>query len=306
MRFGITMAHSKKHQAWQDAYAEHDGFASAGNDGSAAGGTGEADAAGNAEYRALSDFLAHPSTTALEVQDKLRAMRERGPLSLHNLCWGDEEITTWLDGVEHDLVTLNRPNASPEIANAFTAWADAQEHFYALKRSDDDELSKLGTATTTAADTLRAIPCTTAGDFIVKAFVDLIEQNGATVAEDGGGAFVPDVQHLDKWDRRIWDDIRESDLGCCMIALGRADFDARRWTSATKAHGKEVNVLLTDRGRTLSLGMLGPHNLMNDILQRLTANGLRMVSKSRCVAIADEIEAHYPGLVHDARQEMAA
>jgi hypothetical protein len=213
MRFGITTAHSQKHQAWQDAYAKHDAFAKAGDDGSSVGGTAEADAAGDAEYGTLSDFLAHPSTTSLEVQDKLKAMRERGPLALHNLCWGEDEITAWLDGMERDLVKLNRPNASPEIAEAFAVWADAQEEFYALKHGDDYELSKRGTATTIAADTLRAIPCTTAGDFIVKAFVDLIEQSGATAAEDGGGAFMPDVPHLDKWDRRIWDDLRESDLG---------------------------------------------------------------------------------------------
>jgi hypothetical protein len=306
MRFSGTIEHSHRLDAWREAYAKHDEFAEAGDDGLAAGGTEAADKAGDVELATLDALLFAPSVTTIEMQDKIKVMRDRGPLREDNLCWNEKDMTRILDQMERDLVQLHRPSCSPRMAEAFKDWAEAQACFYSEREIQDDELGKRGDAVTAARATLSALPCTTAGDFIAKAFVDLVNEVGATFPEEAGGPFMPDMTGAHPQDQRVYSDIRESDLGCCMIALGRVDFDAARWVTVARLHRKGVNVMLTDRGRRLSLSMEGPHTEMDDLLQRLTANGLRQISSARCVAIADEIEANHPDLVIDCRDAIAA
>ena len=302
MRFSQTIEHSHRLTSWREAYAAHDAFAEAGDDGAVAGGTKEADEAGDAELASLDAFLFAPSVTAIEMQDKIKVMRERGPLHPDNLCWNDRDMARILDQMERDLIGMQRPNCSPLIAEAFAAWADAQEHFYALRHDAEDELGRRGDAMREAEQHLMDLPCTTAGDFIAKAFVNLLGEVGGTYDTDGGGPFYPDMSDVHPQDQRIYRDIRDSDLGCCMIVLGRVDFDAARWVSIARTYGKKVHVTRSARGRGLSFGMEGPHTEMNDLLQRLTANGLRQVSNDRCQAIANEIEANHPDLVIDLRE----
>lgn len=299
MRFHSTIEHHERKSAWEEAYKAHDGFAEAGDDGERFGGSPEADAASAAEYAALEAYVGSPSVTTIEMLEKIELLKSREML-IYNMS--NEQP---MEQLERDLVNMVRPNASAGIAAAFTTWADAQEAWFAKETRPDDECDQLGEAVTAAEKALMHLPCFTPGDFIVKAYVDMMRDTGAE-GVSGFGPFFPDEAALHRYDERIWRDILASDLGCCMAALGRADFDAARWVDACKRHQKGVTLMRSDKGRSLSLDMTGPHNIMTDTLQRLTANGLRIVSDDRCRAIAQEIEAHHPDLIHDVRQTVAA
>jgi hypothetical protein len=301
MRFHTTIQFSEKRQAWEQAYEVQDGFASKGDDGTQfKNGTPEADAAYEAEETALTALLFHPTVTPAELQDKIAVMRRRGPLAPHNLCWDGEEIERTLDTIERDLIAMVRPNVSPAVATAFSVWA--QHHALYWSRGDwsDDDSSRLCDAETEAEKALYEVPCTTPGDFIAKAYVELISEYGAKGSTSDGLAFmVDDNEHLHHFtDKARLRDLMETDLGCCMAALGTVDFDAKAYVIQCRRFGKRLTVMRSiengERARGLMLGMDGPHTAMGDLLDRLPANGLRMIAGERCKAIADEIEAHWP------------
>ncbi|WP_374407437.1 hypothetical protein [Pelagerythrobacter sp.] len=298
MQYNTTMAHSDKRRKWEEAYAAHDAFAEAGDDGTDFGGTAIADRANEAESQLFHEYLTHPSTTPAEMQDKLTTMRKRGPLHLENLCWNEKDITAYLDLIERDLINMVRPNVSKAVADAFDAWSRAHEVYWSRSDWSDDASSSLCETEDAAAQTLHAVPCTTPGDFIAKAYVELMSEYGAQGHGPSGLAFAVAETNIGRdADRMKLRDIIASDLGCCMTALGTTDFDAGRWVAAARLHGKQVSLMLTDTGRQLSFGDPGGTGML-DALQRLTANGLKMISKERCIAIADEVEANHRDLVY--------
>ena len=298
MQYNTTMSHSEKRRKWEEAFEAHDAFARAGNDGVDFGGSAAADQANETEFRLLHELLLHPSTTPAELQEKLTIMRKRGPLHLENLCWNERDITVYLDLIERDLMNMVRPNVSPAIAEAFDAWARAHELYWSRSDWPGDESASLCETEDTAAHALHAVSCTTPGDLLVKAYVELMGEYGAQGHGPEGLSFAIAETNINQAvDRMKLRDILASDIGCCMTALGRTDFDAERWVAAARAHGKEVGLVITENGRQLSFGDPGGTG-MPEILQRLTANGLRMLSRERCTAIAAEIEANHPDLVH--------
>lgn len=306
MRFNTTIAHSQMRSAWEDADAKQNAFAEAGDDGTSRGGSEDADRAYEAETGAMCNFLRHPSTTPAEIQDKIAFMRERGPLAQDNLCWNESDMTATLDCMERDLMQMARPNVSPAVNVAFLVWSEAHEEFWSRSEWPDDELARLGEAEDLAATALHEQPCTTPGDFIVKAYVELMSEYGAQGHGTDGLEFLVDGAKIShRPDQTRLRDIMDCDLGCCLVALGRSDFDARRWMIQAERFEKRVTVTLSgtaaETKRGLAFGMDGTHSQMEEILQRLTANGLRMVSRERCVSIADEIEANWPLLVLDYR-----
>lgn len=302
MRFSITKGFAEAERAWRDAYAKFDTFADAGDDGIDCGGTIEATDAGKAEGETLDALTNRPAITTLEIKRKIDIIQTE---RLSALCV--EDLQSEYDQIKLDLINLWRPNASPGIAAAFAEWAKAQRHFYAQRHDDDVELGKRGDAVTETRAGLMGEPCTTPGDFIVKAFVDLITNAGATYKEEGGGPFMPDIPNLDKWDARVWKDIVECDLGRCMIVLGNVEFDAAEYMRIARMAGKDIRVIKSGaEKRGLSFGMTGPHSNLDDWLSYLMAGGLQDISTQRCIAIADEIEANYPALVFDLREAVAA
>jgi hypothetical protein len=315
MRFSKTIDHSRAVDDWRDAYAKYDAFATAGDDISE-----EAKAASAAEYAALDALLLRPAATALEIREKLEIMRERGPLHPDNHCW--HNLEEMLDRIQLDLTTIFRPNASPAMAMLFQEWAAARIANNAFDGGEGDADDGLVKAEDSAFESLITAPCTTPGDFIVKSYVDLIDSCGSPYESDWPfelnlEAGPPlDGNHDKLAFEARYRDIIETDLGRCMVALGRVDFDAEAWLKQAQREGKGVGVMLTDKGmfrdqetggRAIYFTELGgPPESILDMLQCLTAGGLDAVSTARCAALADAIEENWPDLVHDAREKAAA
>ncbi len=301
MRFGYTLAHSTARQAFDDAYGVYDKLASAGADG-----TPEYVAACDAEAAALDALIALPSTTPMELKEKLAILDGRA-------AWAWEKWEDILAQIQRDLINMARPNVSPRVAEAFAAWAEAHRAHCQDTIGEDEHDDALCLATGDAVEALMLVDCTTPGDLIVKLYVEMMGALGPKAKEGRIWPFLPDQGAIGQnrdgrcevaADRAFFRDIAESDLGCCLFALGRVDFDPEAWIGQCRRAGKSVSLIVIpdasdERGyrRSLSFGMDGEGPLA-DILQRLTANGLQEVSIARCHAIADAIEASHPDLLY--------
>lgn len=307
MRFGITTAFSAARRAHEEAYATYDRLADAGDEGVKQGGTPAADDASAAEYAALDALLLMPAVTTVEVKEKLALMESRGV----DTCWG--QFPKIIEQMQLDLINMARPNVSPAVDHLFAQWATAFRTAVETIGVSDAEHDRLCGFQCEAYKQLLAVPCTAPGDLIAKLYVELISEYGPTYRRPGvGNVFEIDVHGFDEVEGlpeahlAFIRDITDSDLGCCMIALGRTDFDAAAWVAACRQHGKQVHLSMRGEERAgLTFGMLGPHTPMLDILQRLTANGLAEVSTLRCKAIADEIEANHPDLIWRVDEQVA-
>lgn len=293
MRFHITNQYSALRSQWDDAFARLETFAEAGDDGVALGGTAASDEASAAEYLALDACLDHSAVTPIELQDQIAVMRARGPLAPDALIWAEAPMKAWLDRIERDLVEMARPATCGLVGEAFASWADA---FQAGIEEDAQA----------ARSRLLALPCISPGDFIAKAFVSLMHRVGPEPMSPST-IFMPNEALMTDEDRQVWRDILDCDLGCCMVALGRTQFSASRWVLAARRASKRFGLSHAD-GRWAFWTSLDSGKVDN-ILQRLTANGLRMVSSDRCAAIANLIDGFIeavPVTVVEPQPEMQA
>lgn len=308
MRFNITSGFSEVFDAHQKAYAAFDIFATAGDDGTKYGGSAAADEASDLEQATLDALLAYPCSTPIEMADKMKWMRQRGPFAEENLIWtGAPEA---VDRMQLELITMSRPNVSARFAEAFAEFAAAQRHHWSESSIEDDEMTRRREAVEATIETILALPCTTPGDFIVKQYLRLIEGYGS-YTDPIIHEFLPDMvgsdqRFPDRHDKIAFDDIVESDLGRCMMALGTTDFDAEAWIAQAARVGKIVQVYIQSDGkRGLSFGMLSNERgegIIGDMLQCLMAGGPRDLSTARCHALADAIEANHPNLLVDFRK----
>lgn len=286
MRFHTTIQHSKALDNYRVAFAA---FEAVPDDDSYEGNPAY-DVASAAQMEATSAYLDRPSLTPMEMHQKLTIIGER------DVQHWSTEWPTVLAGIQRDLINMARPNVSPEIAEAFAAWAEQHALFYALRHDDEEELRRRCEATAAARDRLNELPCTTPGDFIAKAYVDLVVECGV---DTDAGPFLVNTVGAHPNDQRIYRDISDSDLGRCMMALGRTDFDAATWVAEARRCGKNVTVVNDGDHRGLMLGMFREDRggTIGDMLQCLTAGGLGEEANDRVSAIIAEIEANHPDLV---------
>lgn len=312
MRFHITTGFSQALEAHRAAYAVHDAFAEAGDDGVSLGGTAESDAASAEEYRTLEAFALFPCTTPREASQKLLQLRQRGPLHPDHTCWNGLEAI--LDQLNLDLINMQRPNVSPALAEAFAGWADAHRAMIAARGTADGSFDPLFNAAEAALRSLNAVPCTTPGDFIAKAYVNLMDDIGPASAAspfeiDASADALQDERENDVGAKAaLYRDIMDSDLGLCMAILGRTDFDAEAWIAAADACGHNFAVMVDpDKARGFSQSMDGQEPQETYCL-RLLAGGLGAVSDQRIKAVADAAQANHPAHVVDLRgsPELAA
>jgi hypothetical protein len=314
MRFSNSIAWTTARAAHESAYAAHNLFASAGDDGIKSGGSAEADAASAAEYAALNHLLLLPCDHPLDIAEKLTIVEQRDVTNWD--VWDDVRAR-----IDADLRAMARPSASPEMATAFARWAAARLiHFQPGMHDGTEEASEAASAAYSEAfQALHAEPCRTPGDFIIKAYTNLLDEVGSSTQVERGSPFEFDVYeprmpdgsgHDDHAIKAQIRDIGETDLGRCMMILGRVDFDAAAWVATVRRAEAHVHVMLhVDGKQSLSFAMYtGPgygrgiehdspldnarlHNLL-----ALTAGGLGY-SDERLAAIADEIVANHPDMV---------
>ena len=293
MRYSTSPTFARVQRAHAIAYTAYDAFAEAGQEHTMVG-----NAASTAEYEALDRMMTEPAQSPGDILAKLRIFLDRemygwdGPRN-------PDASATYRGILENDLRSLMRPCVSAEMADAFERWADAWQAFHDAEYDSEDKLPFDVIHTESMAwGNVMSIPCSTPGDFLAKAYVDLLQDVGAW--SDGfpfqiKGAFEQEegVQDANAF---LYDDLRNCDLGRCMLALGRIDFDAKAWIEATVAVGGQFKVMIDPSGRTFWQGM-DPDNQTDHakarhrMLQELIGGEFHV---ERTKAVCDLVEAHYP------------
>jgi len=306
MRFHITREFSAARSAHAAAYAAWDEI-SDNPDPQIADHSPEAKAASQAECEALDAVLSFGATTPAEIQAKLAFMRER---EIDSCATGH---AAWMEQIERELIELQRPCVSPSMAQAFDAWREAWTTF--IESPDDDHKARISGETFIA---LMDAPCFTPGDFITKVYVNQLGEHGHTLGDEDAGAFPfeLDQRHLtgsggthdDAAQVALARDIRECDLGRCMLALGRVDFDPADWVAAAQRAQMVVYVAI-HRDGTRWLCTSEPDGDANEghgdrfiTCQALIAGGLGVVGQARRQAVIEHIIEHAPTLLLDCRE----
>lgn len=130
-----------------------------------------------------------------------------------------------------------RRQPSEAIQAAFAQWRDAWLRLDTIKV--DAEAAPVISAKTEAFRSVIAAPVRTGEDFMVKAYLELLESSGPAL---NGNTFEPDTHEFaderdngEAYKRSLYTDLDRSDLGCCLLALGRVSFDANDWVDRAVA-----------------------------------------------------------------------
>jgi hypothetical protein len=255
MRYSMSPRFARVQRSHAIAYTTQDAFASAGEDETICG-----RAASDAEYTALDAMMLEPAQSAGDVLAKLKVFLDR---EMYN--WdgprAPDAAATYRALLERDLTLLLRPVVSTEMAQAFEAWAAAWQALHDAEYDEEGEnAGNLPIATTHAEAAawgeLMAVPSATPGDFIAKTYVDILQDIGGWT--DGFPFQIKSEfdqsEGVQNGSAFLYDDIRNCDLGRCIMALGRVEFDAKAWIEATITVGGDFKLMVdlsADHARTL-------------------------------------------------------
>nr|WP_086491248.1 hypothetical protein [Novosphingobium panipatense] len=201
--------------------------------------------------------------TGKDVAEKLSVMLE---------YVDDEDRAFGWREIERDLEAMSRPEPGPDARRAFAAFRDAwvaQAEHDASEAHTDEEAFRLSDIVFDTLQSLFRVPCTTAGDFLVKSYAHLIwhavHTSSPEARKAGNGSYYDidlngiDADSLvtDDYFRSVYDDLNHSDLGACLLATGSIDFDPRGWLERAERIGMTVNIIEKDGGaQALTLGMI--------------------------------------------------
>ncbi|GEM_PF-6728256 len=187
------------------------------------------------------------------------------------------------------------PAPSAPISEAFDAWRTAYM-VHAKGGFDDDG----------AADAachihgsrfceLVATPVANAGDFLVKAYVELLGRCGAPL-RSGNDFDIDNVEFDgngrcdDAYMHSLYRDLDSCDLGRCLLGTGSLVFDPARWLDAMEAaEGDALVIVGPDGDKRLSIVMYDDEDPVRD-RQQLR---LRRLAASRTAEIGNYIFAHH-------------
>lgn len=251
--WNITPQFAAAHTAHREAWATYEAFVGKGDETSP-----EATAAEAREEQLLDEFICFPASTPTEIAVKMNYMRERDI----DIRWAEARSRN-LRQIERDLIQMQRPCVSPQVAAAFEIWVEANA---AIDAVPDDETTALCHKAAAAFQVMAETPCTSPGDFMLKAYADYLDSWGPNSPVDDAGWFAFELNATDPVDlidgnsdiayaKALVRDINDTDLGRCLQALGRVDFDAEAWVAATKRCGQHIAVVTLENDQTLSLIM---------------------------------------------------
>jgi hypothetical protein len=261
-------------------------------------------AASKAEYAALEAVLTYPAITPAEVWIKLDHIFKR-----EVMMWDIKDHV--IDALEADLKRLVRQPVSGPVNLALANWRAAYVA-NSLHPGDDEEDNRLCEVCGQAYRDLLAVPCTTPGDVMLKAFANMLETVGHTLigearADLTGNLYDVNVSALtsprdqeEVWHRALYTDLDGCDMGMNLLAYGSPVFSAGLWMERADACGLQVNVMaLNDRpGGNLYIAMAAEDDLdprvarERDRLHRILA-----IDGARYGAVAREIREEWPQLV---------
>lgn len=303
MRYSNSLPFALAKNAHAEAYRLHDRFAEAGDDDSAS-----ARRASEAEYVALDAVMLTPCRHPLDVADKLDLYARR---SFADRTDGDLVIAS----LQRDLRDLARPSASEAMKLAWIKWASVRLAYETQDDIDDKTADAICAAHFAEHNALMKVPCTTAGDFLVKSYVGLLEDCQSTVDRPGGFAFEmredwrqPATHYMEDDVRAaLIDDLDNCDLGRCMAALGDLDFDPSSWVTAAQRAGLTVTLMIEADGRRhLYIGESlddEPSGIVKRRRNRVRA--LLNFDDARVHDVKVEIEHFFPRLVSRYEQPIA-
>lgn len=259
---------------------------------------------------AVADFVCTTPYNGLEILLQLEAMVG--------------QTYEWMSNsgaIEQSLTAAARPQPSPVMERSFAdfrkAWLEQADY----EGSSNDQGLRLSNSVCDAAGVVFAAPCATAGDFIVKAYVNLLWHAGHTAGTHlgngiSGSPFDIDLVNIDSdstvtdaYYGAVYDDLDHCDLGACLLATGSINFDARSWVERADTIGMPVSVIRKiDGSLSLSFGFIG---VDDDRLRREESRLQRIMTftpRGRWQSVAEFIVAHRPDLVFSAavRADQAA
>ena len=219
--------------------------------------------------------LRTPAYTSTEVVQKIDVMLEHVDDDGRGFGWRM---------IERDIHAMSRPTPGPDMRSAFrawrTAWRDMALHD-ASETFDDGEADRLHHIMSSAMEAIFRVPCTTPGDFVVKAYVNLIWCAGHTDNRESrrcgtGNFFDIDVMEIDSdslmtdtYYRSVYDDLDHSDLGACLLAGGTIDFDPAEWMQTADRIGMSVVLIVRDGGpQAISISLIDSTDQRLERLQR--------------------------------------
>lgn len=264
----------------------------------------ETSAASAAEYAAFEEFLCFPAVTPSEIREKLRRALDR-----EVYLWSDGAGARIFEALQADLSQQQQHPASPEVGQLVEDWSKIYEEWHCLSDYDDDVSAAIGERRTAAFRRLMSEPCTTPGDFIAKAYVNLIEGIGGTLygaakADLSGNIFDIDIatqtdqrDEQEVWHRAAYQDLDDCDVGRNLLAYGLPYFSAEKWMERADAVGLRVyaNPDLTGFGYTLAEDDAPVERIRRErqrLRSLLATDGL-----VRGCKIIDEIEREWPQLI---------
>lgn len=265
-------------------------------------------AAQNAESDALAALFSHPAENAGDVLIKIRLYMDREIYG-----WDGERARgankTCIAAIENDLRDLNRPRVSGRVAEAFGTWAAAWIAMGEVAEDDDAGTVEALANVSGAERALWALPCASPGDYIAKDFVDQMGEQGP---EPGTAFMIKDWSDDHEIDGKpAVADLEDCDLGRCMMALGRTDFDAEAWILAMKAVGGHFKLMI-DRsdndarsfwqGEGISDSATKGEQKRHRLLQMLIGGEFHV---ERTKAVCDLIASDYPEHQMSANQKAA-
>jgi hypothetical protein len=256
----------------------------------------------------LSGLSVLPSVTPTELREKLATLRARGCITATNIHNGP--VPAILDRIDADLASMARPNPAPAMVELFEKWKRSWLAFHHAAPMGDREADAASDAEMTEWQALMMAPCTTPGDFILKRFVDLASDD-STYRNASPTLLNPSAPHNGGTKDAIAlasaiADLDGCDLGRCLQALGRADFDAMAWLENARAIGATVTVMIEADGKRALWQRVDLEDGATEAQRRhhklLTALLGGDTWQERTSAVIEAIVEHFPEQVADLRE----
>lgn len=260
----------------------------------------------SAHTAAIADCLQHPAVTPTELRLKLCLYRDNNVAD-----WSDRPAARdAFEAMINDTVTMQGHYPGPDMFAALLDWRNAEEIYQYTSDLESIDGEAVRTARSAAFRKVMATPCTTAGDFIAKTYVNLLGLVGHTWFgdyQDKGLGNIFDVNIANEDDERddtsafhraAYFDIDYSDIGANLLAYGLPYFSAEHWMERADAVGLRVGIVAVEGRRTLwqSMDTSAEHGTPAgrevDRLRRIIA-----FDPIRTSDVMDEIERDWPQLI---------
>lgn len=253
-----------------------------------------------AEYERLFRLMMRRAETPSEIKAKLDLVFDRE-------LFDSRGWDLMRDAVDRDIMRLNRPEPSNDMRAAFERWRTAAK---ALCEAVGDAIGDDRChARSIAFRQVLAQPCASAGDFMVKAYLELLTEAGGAV---GGNDFDPDTEEFanaqddgEAYKRSVYADLDGCDLGACLLAFGRIHFNARLWVERAGVIGMPVVVQRSDAAEVAIQIMRAPQ--ADPRIAREQERLIRLVEYDprRVNQIVDLLDGNSPGWAEPIKMKAA-